>query len=398
MSKPITNKQKIEEVLTRRVEKIYPSEKALKKLLLSGRKIKLYLGIDPTAPKLHLGHTVPLRIIQAFADLGHEVILLFGTGTVLVGDPSERESGRKLITQKEIKKNIATWKKQVKPIINFKKIKIKQNADWLTKLNLTDLIEIGSKISSIQLFKRDNFTRRIKSGDTVWYHETMYPLLQGYDSVAMDVDLEVGGTDQTFNMLIGRELQKKFHNKEKFVLTNKMIVGTDGKKMSKSSGNCIWLTDTPENIYGKIMAIQDQLIPDYLEFFTSIPMSQVKQIKKELKENPMLYKKQLAWEITKQFHGEKKATESQNHFEKVFQSRGVPKKVRSKKIKIKKWNILDLLVETKLASSRSEAKRLIKQKAVEINQLPVTSYQLPVTIKSGDLIHVGRTRWLKISG
>lgn len=410
-NKSITNPKKIQEILTRRVEKIYPSKKALEKLLLSGKKIRLYLGIDPTAPHLHLGHTVPLRIIQSFADLGHEVILLFGTGTVLVGDPSEREKGRKLITEKEIEKNITTWKDQVKPIIDFKKIKVKCNGDWLTKLTLKDIIKIGSKISAIQLFKRENFTRRIKAGNTVWYHETMYPLMQGYDSVAMNVDLEVGGTDQTFNMLIGRELQKKINNKEKFVLTNKMIVGTDSKKMSKTSGNCIWLTDNPNDMYGKLMKVQDELIPDYFEFFTELSMNKVKALKKKLaashsgartasdrissKINPMTLKKQLAFAITKQFHSQKKAQEAQKHFEQVFQSREVPKKVKSQKLKVKSWNILDLLVETKLASSKSEAKRLIKQEAIRINNKPVKGIR-NIKITSGIIINVGRKKWLKI--
>lgn len=275
---------KIEEVLTRRVEKIYPSKEALEKVLRSGKKLRLYLGIDPTAVKLHLGHTVPLRTLQEFANLGHETILLFGTGTVLVGDPSQRATGRKLITEKEINKNIKTWKDQVKPIIDFEKVKIKYNGDWLTKLTLKDIIKIGSKISSVKLFKRDNFTRRIKSGDTVWWHETMYPLLQGYDSVVMNVDLEIGGTDQTFNMLIGRELQRKMNKKEKFVLTVKMIAGTDGKPMSKTSNNCIWLIDNPKDMFGKIMNISDDLIGDYFEFFTDIPMEKVAVIKEKIKE------------------------------------------------------------------------------------------------------------------
>lgn len=394
-TKPIADSKQINEILTRRVEKVYPSKETLEKVLLSGKRIRLYLGIDPTAPRLHLGHTVPLRIIQSFADLGHEVILLFGTGTVLVGDPSERKIGRKLITEKEIEKNIVTWKKQVKPIIDLKKIKIKYNADWLTKLTLKELIAIGSKISAIQLFKRENFTRRTKANDTVWYHETMYPLLQGYDSVVMDVDLEVGGTDQTFNMLIGRELQHKINKKEKYVLTNKMIVGTDGKKMSKTSNNCIWLTDTPKDMYGKIMKVRDELISNYFEFFTNMPMSKIKKIKKELAVNPMTFKKQLAFEITKQFHSEKKAQKAQKHFEQVFQSRGVPKKVKSQKLKVKSWNIIDLLLEAKLVSSRSEAKRLIKQEAVKINNKAMKQLN-NVTITSGDIISIGKKKWLKI--
>ncbi|MFC1790687.1 tyrosine--tRNA ligase, partial [Patescibacteria group bacterium] len=311
---------KIDEILTRRVAKIYPSKKALEKKLRSGKKIRLYLGIDPTSTNLHLGHLIPLRILEAFGQLGHEAIFLFGTGTVLVGDPSERDSGRKLITEKEIKKNVTNWKEQIKPAIDLKQLKFKSNADWLTKLSLKDLIKIGSKISAVQLFKRDSFTRRIKAGNTVWYHETMYPLLQGYDSVAMDVDLEIGGTDQMFNMLIGRELQKKFRNKEKYVLTVQMLPGSDGKTMSKTSGNTINLLDSPKDKYGKAMSIVDEAIIQYFEFITDLPLEVIKEFRRNLKSgktHPMELKKRLAFEIVKMYHGYEAAQQAQSEFELV---------------------------------------------------------------------------------
>src|SRR3989344_632111 len=301
----------VDQVLTRGVQEVLPSKEGLK-TLIAGKKIRLYLGIDPTATRLHLGHTVMLRKLQQFADLGHEAILVFGTGTVLVGDPSQREKGRKLITQKEIDANIATWKEQVKPIIDFKKVKIKYNGDWLTKLSLKELIQIASNISAVQLFKREMFQRRLDKGDTVWYHETMYPLLQGYDSVAMNVDLELGGTDQTFNMLSGRELQQKINHHEKFVLAGKMIMGTDGKPMSKTSGNCIWLTDTATDMFGKLMSITDQVMPDYWEFFTDSDMPEGE---------PLAVKKKLALEITGQYHGQAKAATAQKDFATTFQKK-----------------------------------------------------------------------------
>lgn len=406
MAKVITNPKKINEVLTRRVNKILPSKEALKKVLLSGKKIRLYQGFDPTGYRLHLGHTIGLKKLMEFVSLGHEVIFLFGTGTVLAGDPSQREKGRSraLLEKSEkklqevINKNIKDWKKQTSKIVDFDNpnVKIKQNGNWLLKLGLKDILKIASHISSIQLFKRQMFQRRIKHGDTVWTHEVLYPLLQGYDSVHMNVDLEIGGTDQEFNMLIGRELLRKIKSKEKLVMTIPMISGTDGKQMSKSSGNCIWLTDSPKDMYGKIMNIQDELIPNYFEFFTNMAMDKVKAIKKQLSEtNPMLYKKQLALAITKQFHGEKKAQQAQKHFEQVFQSRGVPKKIKSVKLKIKNWNIIDLLLETKLTSSRSEAKRLVKQGAVKINNETMKQFS-NVTMKINDLIHIGKKKWLKI--
>jgi len=364
----------IDEVLTRGVEQILPSREGLKQLMAK-KKIKLYLGIDPTATNLHLGHTVMLRKLQQFADLGHEAILLFGTGTVLVGDPSQRTTGRKLITQAEIDKNVATWKDQVKPIIDFNKVKIMYNAEWLLKLNLRDIIKIASHISAVQLFKREMFQRRLKQGDTVWYHETMYPLLQGYDSVVMDVDLELGGTDQTFNMLVGRELQQKINGREKFVLAGKMIMGTDGQPMSKTSGNCIWLTDSAQDMFAKLMAVRDELMPDYFEFFTDKIMPEAE---------PMEAKKQLALEITRQFHGQNQAQAAQKRFEQTFQKRE-PK--FEKKIQLGD-NLLYTVAQ--IVKSNSEAKRLIKQGAVDVNGMPLK--ELIASLKTGDKIKIGK-KW-----
>ena len=368
----------IDEVLTRGVEQILPSREGLKKLMAK-KKIRLYLGIDPTATGLHLGHTVMLRKLQQFADLGHEAILLFGTGTVLVGDPSQRAAGRKLITQKEIDQNIATWKDQVKSVIDFKKVQIKYNGDWLLKLGLKDIIKLASHVSAVQLFKRDMFQRRLKLGDTVWYHETMYPLLQGYDSVVMDVDLELGGTDQTFNMLIGRELQAKINHREKFVLAGKMISGTDNQPMSKTSNNCIWLTDTANDMFGKLMAVRDELMPDYWEFFTDKTMP---------KEEPLAVKKQLALEITSQFHGAAKAQASQKHFETTFQQKAPEFKQTVKA----KANLI--LTVASLVGSNSEAKRLIQQGAVDVNGAKASDGTAAVRV--GDKIKVGQRTFLKV--
>src|SRR3990172_4716723 len=291
----------VDELLTRGVTNILPTKKGLADLI-SQRKIKLYQGFDPTG-KLHLGHTVGLRKLMEFANLGHEVIFLFGTGTVLVGDPSQRQKARNLITQKEIENNIKDWKRQVKPIVDLSKVIIRENGDWLTNLKLKDIIEIASKISAIQLFKREMFQRRIEAGDTVWYHETLYPLLQAYDSVVMDVDLEIGGTDQEFNMLIGRELMRKMKGKQKYILTTPMILGTDGKQMSKTSGNCVWLTDSAQDMFGKLMSIPDEQIIPYIELVTDIPVSRIKVVKQDLssnKVNPVDAKKELANEVVKQ--------------------------------------------------------------------------------------------------
>lgn len=393
-----TDPKKIKEVLQRGVVQILPDRTELFKLMRK-RRIRLYLGIDPTAPKLHLGHTIPLRKLQEFAGLGHEAILVVGTGTVLAGgDPSERTQERPLITRGQIKKNIADWKAQAEKVLDFSKIKIRHNGDWLLKLTLKDIVQIGRHISAIKLFQRDMFQERIKNGGTVWTHEALYPLLQGYDSVALDVDLEIGGTDQLFNMLIGRELQEKMRNKEKFTLTTPMILGIDGKPMSKSSGNCIWLTDSTDQMFGKIMSIPDKLIAGYFELLTQVPTPELNNIKKSLQEktvNPRDLKIKLAREIVSLYHNKQTARKAEEEFNKVFRDKKPPSKIPVFNTTKKVYPILDLLKDSTLAPSKSEAKRLILAKAVEINQKVKTDWQEKINLQEGMIIKVGKRRFVK---
>jgi len=367
----------VDELLTRGVTNILPTKKGLADLI-SQRKIKLYQGFDPTG-KLHLGHAIGLRKLMQFANLGHEVIFLFGTGTVLVGDPTQRATKRKQFSESEIEKHILDWKKQTAPIVDFNKVKILKNGDWLNNLTIKDFINISSNISAIQLFKREMFQSRLAKGETVWYHETMYPLLQGYDSVVMDVDLEIGGTDQEFNMLIGRELQKKLNKKEKYVMTLKMIVGTDGKQMSKSSGNCIWLDDKAYDMFGKLMSIPDEQIGPYLETLTELPLEIM------TKEGPLTVKKKLAYDIVSQIHGEKNAKEAKSKFEKTFQQK---KPIYETKIQFEK-NLAQTITPYTSLASISDAKRYISQGAVDVNGKTITdpTYQPKV----GDKIKIGTT-------
>lgn len=370
-----------DELLTRRVAKILPTKEGLEKLI-SGKKIRLYQGFDPTFNQLHLGHTIGFRKLMDFARAGHEVIFLFGTGTVLAGDPSERDTGRKLITQEEIDANIKTWKEQVSKIVDFDLVTIRQNGDWLTKLTLKDIIKIASNISATQLFKRDSFTRRIAKGDVVWYHETMYPLLQGYDSVAMDVDLEIGGTDQEFNMLVGRELQKKMNGREKYVLTTPMINGTDGKQMSKSVGNCIWLTDKPEVIYEKIMAMADSMITTYYELLTDIPMGEIAALDPN---TPVENKKRLAYDITRQLHGEGGAQSAQTYYDSFIQTKSAPTNIPTISVQAG-TPILEVLKSADLGVSNSDIKRTLEQSGVEMDGVRITDPSTPVsagTLKFG---------------
>ncbi len=387
------NPKKIEQVLSRGVDKILPSKKALE-ALMKKRRIRVYLGIDPTAPRLHLGHTIALRKLQEFADLGEEAILVIGTGTVLTGDPSLRLTSRPVITDEEIKRNIRTWKKQAGKVLDFSKVKIRYNGDWLLKLRYKDIVKIASNISAAKLFQRDMFQRRLKMGQTVWAHEILYPLFQGYDSVFLNVDLEIGGTDQTFNMLIGRELLAKMKKKEKFVLTCPMILGTDGRQMSKTSGNCVWLEDDPDQMYGKIMSIPDRLIPSYLELLTTLSLKEIKEIKKAKAREA---KARLAREIVNYYHGKDAGRKAQEEFEKIFRKRELPSKMPEVKISAGRMNILELLVKTRLCSSKSQAKRLILQRGIKIDGKIQEDWRKVLQIKKGMLLQKGRRNFLRIN-
>ena len=384
---------KIKEILTKNVAEIFPSKNQLASLM-EKKKIRIYLGIDPTSTNLHLGHTILLRKLQEFASLGHKVFLIVGTGTVLAGDPSLRDLARPKISEKEIKKNIKTWKDQVKKVIDLSKIEIKYNGEWLLKLKLKDIINIGSNLSAVRLFQREMFQRRIKNGDTVLFSETIYPLLQGYDSVVLDVDLEIGGSDQVFNMLIGRELQKKMKNREKYVLTAPMALGTNGKQMSKTSGNCIWILDSPEQKFGKIMSIPDNLVMSYFELFTNHSSSNIQEFKKRM--SPVDLKRKLAFSIVEIYHSKKEAESSEKNFNRIFKEKKEPSIISEILIKKKSMNILDLLFKTKLVSSKTEAKRMIIQKGVKIDGRIKNNWKEIVPIKKGQVLQVGKRRFIKI--
>lgn len=378
-----------EEVLNRRVANILPDKQDLLDLM-NKKKIRLYQGFDPTGTRLHIGHSIGIRKLMDFANAGHEVIFLFGTGTVLAGDPSQREEARQRIAAEQIKHNISDWKEQVSPLVDFNKVNVMYNGEWLLKLTLGDIIEIASNISAVQLIKRDMFQRRIDRGDTVWMHEVLYPLLQGYDSVAMDVDLEIGGTDQEFNMLIGRELMRKMKGKEKYVLTTPMIMGTDGNQMSKSSGNCVWLDDSADDMFGKLMGIPDDQIVPYLELVTDVPLARVREIEEALKKNavnPLDAKKELGRAVVTQFHGEGKALEAQGTFEKVVQRKETPDDIKKVEVQAGEIDLTELLVSEGLAKSKSEVRRLIEQKGIKLNDIVVESPTISIsetsTLKAG---------------
>ncbi len=392
---------KIEEVLTRGVEKIYPSKEVLKKFLESGKKIRLYSGIDPSNPQLHLGHTIVLKKLREFQNLGHEVILLVGDFTGRIGDPTDKTSMRKKLTHKEVLENAKTYKDQAEKVVKFdgkNPVKLKFNSEWLDKLTFNEVAELATFFTVQQFLERDMYQKRIKEGKPIGLHEFLYPLMQAYDSVAMNVDMEVGGNDQTFNMLVGRELIKAKLGREKFVITVPLLLGTDGQKMGKSLGNYISLTDNSNDMFGQLMSLKDELVVQYFELCTILPLQSIKSLGKEL--SPMDLKKRLAFEIVKMYHSEKEAQKAQEEFEQVFQKREMPKEnIPIYKIndeEAKNFNPVKALIGSATVATSSEAKRLINQGGVDIDGLRINDYTSPIEIKDNSIIKVGKRKFLKI--
>jgi tyrosyl-tRNA synthetase len=393
--KIITNPQKIKEVLDRGVEAIYPNRKALQKTLMSGKKLKIYNGIDPTG-KLHLGHMVVLKKLRQFQDLGHEIIVLIGNFTATIGDPTSKKTTRESLTREQILENSKDYKKQIGKILDTKKSNIRflYNEEWANKLTPKDILKLASKFTVARLLERDMFQKRIKEGREIYVHEFLYPIFQAYDSVMMDVDLEVGGNDQTFNMLAGRTLMKKVKNKEKFVLATKLLIDPQGKKMGKTEGNLVSLDADPKDMYGKIMSWVDEITPLGFELLTDLSNEEIKKNYKNY--HPRDIKAKLAREIVRICHGKKAAKTAEKEFNRVFKEKKIPAKIPKVKIDKKFVNILELLVKIKLASSKSESRRLVLQKGVKINGEIQTDWKKNVKIKKETVIQVGKRKFVKI--
>lgn len=388
---------KIEEILTRGVANVIPSKDELEKILKSGKKLNIYLGIDPTATKIHLGHAVPLRKLQAFVELGHNVTFLIGDFTALIGDTSDKDTERPSLTKEQIEENFKTYKEQAKKILDFTKVKVRHNSEWLSKLSYEEIVKLMQQFSLNDFISRELIKKRLEDGKRIALHEVQYPVMQGYDSYYLDIDLQIGGTDQTFNMQAGRTLIKNWRNKDSFVLTNEFLMGTDGRKMSKTWDNAIWLSDSANDIYAKVMAINDDLTIQYFTLATNLSLDEINKIHEELNsgKSPMDIKKKLAYQIVKELHGEDDAKKAKEYFEKTVQQKETPSDVQEVKITNPKTTLVELLVETNLALSKSDAKRLIEQGGVEIDNKRVDSSSV-IEIKDGTMIRVGKRRFVKI--
>lgn len=395
------SKDKIQNLLLRGVQNIYPSKKFLQDKLESGEKLTLYLGIDATGPFLHIGHAIQLKKLREFQDLGHKIVLLIGDFTSMIGDPTDKTATRVQLTREQVLKNCKNYKKQASKILDFEgknPIELKYNSEWLGKLKFEDILNLSSHFTVQQMIERDMFENRINQGKPIYLHEFMYPLMQGYDSVAMNIDGELGGNDQTFNMLAGRTLMKQMLNKEKFVLTMKLLTDPTGKKMGKTEGNIIALNEDANEMYGKVMSWPDELIIPGLELCTDIDLKEIKSIENQLKDedvNPKDVKMRLARHIVTQYHDVKQAHKAEEEFISIFKDKKQPEDI--KEVKIKATNIIDALVETKLCTSKSDARRVIKQKGVKINNVIVEDENLQIEKTSdGILIQKGKRHFIRI--
>lgn len=386
---------KIDELLTRGVENIIPNRAELEKELRSGKKLKVYLGIDPTATSIHLGNAVPLRKLQTMMDLGHHVTFLIGDLTALVGDTSDKDSERPILSEEQIGINFETYKSQAEKFLDFSRVDIRHNSEWLDKLSFREVIRLFQQFSLNDFIGRELIKKRLSSGGHVRLDEVIYPVMQGYDSYLLDTDIQFGGTDQTFNMQAGRVLLKSLKSKQSFVVANSFLPGTDGNKMSKSKGNAIWVTDDPNTMFGKLMAINDEVIISYFIMATNLPLGEVTEIETELKsgKNPMLAKKTLAHQIVKELHGVESAESAQQNFEKTFQQKNFENVTIPTIPYTPNSSVSQILISSGIVASKSEYKRLESSGAIDINGQ--TIHKDP-QIQLGDLIQAGKKKFIKI--
>jgi tyrosyl-tRNA synthetase len=390
-------------LLTRGTVEIFTEQELTDKLTDSAKKdkqLRIKLGLDPTSPDIHLGHTVVLRKLRQFQDLGHRAVLIIGDYTARIGDPSGQNTTRPMLSAEQIEQNAKTYFKQAGKILDTSKdkLEIRYNSEWLTNLNLADIIRLTSNMTVARMLERDTFEQRYKKGDSVGVHEFLYPLMQGYDSVMVESDVELGGTDQTFNNLVGRDIQRFFGQTPQVVITTPILVGLDGKeKMSKSKGNYIGVTDEPNDMFGKVMSISDDMMENYFTLLTDLPTEKIAELTNPDKTHPKEAKVLLGKTIVSQFYNEKIAQSAAAEFDKVFAQGRLPDEIPEIKISAEPIMASKLLVHCKLVESSSEAKRMIKvQSAVSINGNKITDPNAEITPADGMIIQVGKRKFAKL--
>ncbi len=383
---------------------VFPEEELIEKLKNSIEKdkpLRVKLGIDPTAPDIHLGFTVPLRKLRNFQDLGHTVVLIIGDYTAMVGDPSGKTVTRPRLSPEEVEVNAQTYLAQVSKVLDVDRIEIVRNGDWFGKMTFHDVLNLASQATVARTLERDDFAKRYKAGTPIYLHEMLYPLMQGYDSVMIEADVEVGGTDQTFNLLVGRDLQRARGMSPQVVLTLPIIEGLDGtQKMSKSLGNYIGVTDAPADMYGKVMSIPDDLMRKYFELLTSVPVEEINALLAD-DAHPRDAKDRLAREIVTTYHDEAAAEAAAEEFRRVFKQGAMPEdipvvEISADKLTDGKLWVAKLLVELGLTTSNGEARRLVKQGGVRIDGDRMDDVGVDVTVADGMIVQVGRRKFAQV--
>ena len=385
----------LEELLTRGVANIIPGKKELLGKLQNNKKLNIYFGIDPTSTKIHLGHAVSLRKLNEFAKQGHNVTFLIGDFTALIGDTSDKDSERPALTIKEIDENFKTYKKQAGKILDFSKVKMRYNSEWLKKLNFGEILKLTQKFSVGDFVGRELIKKRLNDNKRVGLHEFLYPVMQGYDSLMLNTDLQIGGTDQTFNMQAGRTLIKDKEKRESFILTTPILEGADGRKMSKSWGNAIWLDDNPNDMFAKVMAINDDLIVSYYLLATNVSLEEIDEIKKDVTKRPLANKRELAFTVTYELCGEKKAKEAEEYFDKTVKNKELPNDIKSVYSYASGASLSNIALNENLISSNSEWKRLIEQNGVKVNNEIVKDVKIDLP-KEETLLQIGKRNAIRI--
>jgi len=390
-----TDKQKINEVLTRGVEEVIDFDH-LRGRMEKGETLRVKFGVDPTGPKIHLGRAVPLRKLRAFQDLGHQIVFIVGDFTARIGDPSDKLQKRPMLAKEEIEKNMKGYIAQLGKILDMEKVEIHYNSEFLAKLNLEEISDLAESFSVGQMLARRNFKERFEKGEEISVREFLYPLMQGYDSLAVDADLEIGGNDQLFNLKAGRIVQRHYGKPEQDILITIMLEGTDGRKMSTSWGNLITIVDEPNEIFGKLMSISDELITKYLLLATDMPEAEIMDIGGRMEKgelNPRDAKMDLAKRVVEIYYGNDEAEIAKNNFIETFQKGGVPEDIREVEVEVG-VNLSDVLLGEGLVVSKTDFRRLIEGNAVEIDEERITDSQYK--IEKACLVKVGKHRFLKI--
>jgi tyrosyl-tRNA synthetase len=372
--------------------------KELRERLAEGRPLRVYCGYDPTSPDLHLGHTVTMRKLRQFQDLGHQAIFVIGTFTALIGDPSDKDKARPRPSLEEVEENAHTYAEQAFKILDPERTEVRYNGEWLSQLDFEDIVELTSHFTVQQFLVRDNFAKRHQRGDAIWLHEFLYALMQGYDAVALEADVQIGATEQLFNLLAGRKLQESHGQKPQICITFPILVGTDGKqRMSKSLGNYIGIDEPPEEMYGKVMSLPDEAMPNYFDLVTRWDLEKIDRLKAGLADgslHPRDVKMKLAREIVDVFHGQEAAKKAQEHFRTVFQKRRLPDDMPERTLS-EPINLVDLIYEAEMARSKSQARRLVQQGAVRLDDEKIREIDATIEPQSA-VLRVGKRRFLRL--